>query len=102
VKLRSTEVLRLLAEDGGGSLVDQLGAPHTDIKLRTLTVKRADGRVATILHGDSGAAVLRDFIEAGFVYESVPLDEEFRRVYRLTPDGLRTAPLARNGPTLPS
>ena len=86
--MRSTEILRLLAEDGGGSLVDQLGAPHTDIKLRTLTVKRADGRVAAILPGDFGAAVLRDFIEARLVYEFVPLDEEFRRVYRLTPDGL--------------
>jgi hypothetical protein len=86
--LHSTEILRLLAEDGGGSLVDQLGAPHTDIKLRTLTVKRADGRVSTILPGDVGAAVLRDLIQASFVNESVPLDDEFRRVYRLTPDGL--------------
>jgi hypothetical protein len=85
--LDSTDILRLLAEDGG-SLVDQLGAPHTDIKLRTLTVKRADGRVAAILPDDFGAAVLRDFIGAGLIYEAVPLDQEFRRVYRLTPDGL--------------
>jgi hypothetical protein len=88
LKLRSTEILRLPAEDGGGSLVDQLGAPHTNIKLRTLTVKRADGHVATILPGDFGAAVLRDLIQGSFVYESIPLDDEFRRVYRLTPDGL--------------
>jgi hypothetical protein len=32
--------------------------------------------------------MLDDFIRASLVYEAEPLDEQFRRVYRLTPDGL--------------
>jgi hypothetical protein len=68
--------------------VDDLSAPHRDdLKLRTVTVKATDGRKIMILGGD-GPTVLDDLIRSRFVYEAVLLDEEYRRIYRLTPDGL--------------
>ena len=86
--MRSSELLQKLAEDGGGYLVDQLGCPHTDLKARAITVYRANGQLVTILDGTGGGMILDDFIRASLVYEAEPLDEQFRRVYRLTPDGL--------------
>ena len=82
-QLRSSELLQILAErDGdGGSLIDQLGAPHTNIKLRTITVKTSDGEVVAIFDGRGGGLILDEFIRASLVYEAVPLDEQFRRVY---------------------
>jgi hypothetical protein len=86
--MRSGELLHFLAADGGGSLVYQLGCPHTDIKLHTVTVKRADGRAYATLPGDHGRPIIDDFLRAGLMYEAEPLDEKYRRVYRLMPDGL--------------
>jgi hypothetical protein len=86
--MRSTEILHLLAEDGGGCLVYQAGAPFTDSKLPTVTVKRADGCEIAVLPGQQGGQIIEDFVRASLIYEAVPLDDRFRRVYRLTPDGL--------------
>lgn len=91
----SAGLLRALIEDeGGGSIVDQRGAPHTDLKRRTITVKRADGSVVAVLDA-AGASLLDDFIRRRLVYEAVPLDAEYRRVYRLTPAGRECAGAVR-------
>ena len=69
--------------------MDELGAPHRDdLKLRTVSVKAADGRDIATVAGDAASQILDDLIRAKFVYEAVPLDRKYRRVYRLTPDGL--------------
>ena len=86
--MHSSELLQTLAEGGGSYLVDQLGCPHTDLKARAIAVHRADGQLVTILDGVKGGLMLDDFIRASLIYEAEPLDEQFRRVYRLTPDGL--------------
>jgi hypothetical protein len=39
--------------------------------------------------------ILDDLIRASFVYEAVPLDEKYRRIYRLTPDGLERGRLLK-------
>ena len=68
----------------------KLGAPdRNDIKARTVTVKTADGRDIAWVGGDAGSQILDDLIRAGLVYEAVPLDENYSRIYRLTPDGLK-------------
>jgi len=90
----STEILKLLAQQEGGYLSDQLGAPHRDdLKCRTITVRAADGREIAILNNDS-QHILDDFIRARLVYEAVPLDEKYCRIYRLTPDGLERGKVA--------
>jgi hypothetical protein len=84
----STEILRLLAQQEGGYFLDELGAPHRDdLKLRTVTVKTADGRDEATISGDTASKILSELIRAKSVYEAVPLDEKYRRVYRLTPGG---------------
>jgi hypothetical protein len=90
--MRSTEILALLAQQEGSYLLDELGAPHRDdLKVRTMTVKTADGRDIAWVGGDAGSQILNDLIRAGFVQEAVPLDEKYRRIYRLTPAGLAHA-----------
>jgi hypothetical protein len=93
-QLNSAELLRALAEDDGGSVVDQLGAPHTKLKHRIVTVKRADGGVVAVLD-EAGTSLLDDFIRRRLVYEAVPLDAEYQRVYRLTPAGREHAGAVR-------
>jgi hypothetical protein len=87
--IRSGELLRLLSEHDGAYLLDELGALHRDdLKLRTITVKAANGRDMFVLPGEGGTHILDDFIRASLVYQAVPLDDKYRRVYRLTPDGV--------------
>jgi hypothetical protein len=89
-QIRSTEILKLLAQQTDNYLLDELGAPHRDdLKVRTMTVKTADGRDLVVFGGAEGGKILDDFLRAGLVYEAVPLDDEYRRIYRLTPDGLK-------------
>ena len=90
--MRSTEILALLAQHEGRYLLDELGAPHRDdLKLRTMTVKTAHGHDILSVSGDAGSQILGELIRAGLVYEAVPLDEKYTRVYHLTPDGLERA-----------
>jgi len=89
MNMGSTEILRLLAQQDGNYLLDELGAPHRDdLKLRMVTVKTADGRDIATVAGDAASQLLHDLIRAKFVYEAAPLDRKYRRVYRLTPDSL--------------
>jgi hypothetical protein len=55
--------------------LDELGAPHRDdLKLRTVTVKTADGRDEATISGDTASKILGELIRAKSVYEAVPLD----------------------------
>lgn len=87
--ISSGEILKLFADHEGACLLDELGAPHRDdLKLRTITLKAADGRDILLIPGQGGGQILDDFIRASLVYEAVPLDEKYRRVYRPTLDGI--------------
>ena len=86
--ISTTAVLGLLAQrPEENEIVDQLGAPHRDdLKLRVVTV-----RVASASDISIPAEMLDDLIRQAFVFEAASLDAEFRRVYRLTADGLEAA-----------
>jgi hypothetical protein len=85
----SMEILGLVAQQKGGYLLDELGAAHRDdLKLRTVTVKTADGCDIVTVAGDPASQIIDDLIRGGLVSEAAPLDEKYRRIYRLTPDGL--------------
>lgn len=91
--IHSTEILKLLARQEDSYLLDELGAPHRDdLKRRTVTMRTTNGNDIAIL--DNGGQILDDFIRASLVYEAVPLDEKYRRIYRLTSDGLERAKAA--------
>jgi hypothetical protein len=96
--MRSIEVLALTAQQAGRYLLDELGAPHRDdLKLRTVTVKTSEGRDVAQISGDASSEILDDLIRGRFVYEAVPLDEKYRRVYRLTPAGFERGRLFLHG-----
>jgi hypothetical protein len=89
MKIGSTEILAYLAHNSGSYILDELGAPHRDdLKNRTVTLKTSDDHDFEIF-SEGGPKILDDFIRAGLVYEAVPLDDKYRRIYRLTPDGLK-------------
>ena len=61
--MTSTEILARVTQQEGNYLLDELGSPHRDdLKLRTVTVKTAQGRDIALVSGDAGSEILDDLI----------------------------------------
>jgi len=92
MQMNSSDLLQKLATRGG-YLLDQLGAPHSHLKQRHISVHSGWQRKMIMSDGERKfvhvvpSEVLDDFIRAGFVAVDGDMDDQGRRIYRLTPDG---------------